>query len=174
MSNSWAKGFIEKAVDQGIIKGYPDGTFKPNNHLTRVQAAALLVRALDLKSDETAPFADIDGYSAVTKAEINAAYKFNIVKGQGGKFKPEEQVTRAQLALMIHRAYDYKIGKKYIPSKKAPYTDFGNYDAETVAAISMLHELGIATGAEGKFSPSNPATRAAAAKILVNFMGNVK
>ena len=174
ISDSWAKEFIEKAVGAGVIKGYPDGTFKPNKNLTRAQAASLLVRALDLQSDEIAPFKDIGGYATETKAEINAAYKFKIVKGQDGNFKPGEHVTRAQMALMIYRAYEYKTGMKYTPSKKAPYSDFGTYDVETVDAISMLHELGIATGSNGKFNPSNPTTRAHAAKILVNFIENAE
>ncbi|MER2089789.1 MAG: S-layer homology domain-containing protein [Sporosarcina sp.] len=174
IADNGLKNYIEQASAAGIINGYPDGTFKPNQKLTRVQAAALIVRALDLKTDETAPFGDINNYADQTKAEINAAFKYGIVKGDRGNFKPTEAVTRAQLALMIERAYRNVSGKPYTAFGKAPYSDFGNYDEETINAISMLHELNVATGYEGKFMPSNSTTRAQAAKIVVNFTSLLK
>lgn len=164
-----AQESIEKAVLTGLLKGHVDGTFKPENKLTRAQAASVIVRALKLSTDEVAPFKDIDSYAAETKAEINAAYKYGLVKGSNGNFIPSKVVTRAQLALMIDRAYTVASGKKYIVSSKAPYTDFGNADAETVNAISALYELGIATGSNGKYNPSGSTTRAHAAKMFVNF-----
>ena len=68
-----------------------------------------------------------------------------MIKGVNGKFMPSEKVTRAQFALMLERAFENYTGKKYTASAKAPYADFGNYGAEAVNAISMLHELGITT-----------------------------
>jgi lysophospholipase L1-like esterase len=164
------ESYITKAAAAGIVGGYADGTFKPNQKLTRVQAATMIVRALDLKTDEVAPFGDITNYADQTKADINAAYKYGITKGDNGSFKPTAPVTRAQLALMIERAYEHVTGVPYKASQKAPYSDLGNYSAETVNAISMLHELNIASGFEGKFTPSNPTTRAQAAKMFVNFI----
>lgn len=169
-----AKDYIEKAVAAGLFKGYADGTFKPENTLTRAQAASILVRALGLKTDEKAPFKDISGYAAETQADINAAYKFGLIKGSEGKFLPSNQVTHAQIALMIERAYALKTGVKYKASGKAPFSDFGNYNAETVNAISMLYEQGIPTGDDGKFMPGNSTTRAYAATILISFMEKVQ
>lgn len=165
-----AKEQIEKAVAAGLFKGYADGTFKPENTLTRAQASSILVRALDLKTDEKAPFKDISGLAAETQADINAAYKFGLVKGSEGKFSPSNQVTHAQIALMIERTYALKTGVKYKASNKAPYSDIGNYNAETVNAISMLYEQGITLGEAGKFMPNKPLTRAYAAVILIGFM----
>ena len=105
----------------------------------------------------------------INKADINAAYKYGIIKGNKGNFNPSDLVTRAQLALMIERAYGSVTGKAYKASTKAPYSDFGSYNAEVVNAISMLHELDVATGFQGKFMPSSSTTRAQAAKMIVNF-----
>ena len=137
--------------------------------MTRVQAAAIIVRALDLKAEKAAPFTDIGNYAAETQAEIAAAYKYQIVKGSNGKFMPGESVTRAQLALMIKRAYELKSTQPYIPTEMAPFSDFGNYDAETKNAITMLHKFGIANGSDGKYMPSKATTRGQAAKMFVNF-----
>ncbi len=166
----WAASYIQKAAALGMIKGYEDGTFKPNAGLTRSQAVSLIVRGLGLTTDEAAPFTDISKYAAETQAEIAAAYKYGIVKGNDGAFRPSDKVTRAQLALMIQRAYEAKTGKKYEVTNQAPFSDFGGYDQETINAISMLHELKIVDGNNGQFLPTQPTTRAHIAKMLVNFI----
>ena len=170
----WAESYIQKSALLGLLKGYPDGTFKPENPLTRAQAASLIVRALKLETTEAAPFKDIEKYATETKAELAAAYKFGIIKGDRGKFKPSEKVTRAQLALMIERAYAAKTGKKYTATKIAPFSDIAKYDEETINAISMLYELQVVDGSDGKFKPADPTTRAHAAKIFTNFLGGLK
>ncbi len=166
----WAEFYIQKAVQMGIFKGYKDGSFRPNDQLTRAQAAALITRALGLQTTEAAPFTDTGNLSKETQAEIAAAYKYGIIKGQNGKFNPSDNVTRVQMALMIARAYEYKTGETYKPTANAPFSDIGNYNKETVNAISMLYELKIITGSDGKFMPQDPTTRAHAAKMFVNIM----
>lgn len=169
IANHGLKSYIEQAAAAKIIGGYADGTFKPDQNLTRVQAVSIIVSALGLKTEELAPFGDIGNYADKTKADINAGYKYGIIKGNKGNFNPTDLVTRAQLALMIERAYGSVTGKAYKASTKAPYSDFGSYNAEVVNAISMLHELDVATGFQGKFMPSSSTTRAQAAKMIVNF-----
>ena len=173
IENHWGKDFIEQAVNEGIIKGYPDGTFKPDMHLTRAQTASLIVRALDLKTNVHAPFKDIENYDEATKAEIAAAYQYGIIKGHNGKFKPSDKVTRAQLALMIMRSYEFVKNEAYIAGEMAPFTDIALLDNETKNAISFLHEFDIASGTDNKFMPSNPATRGQATKILVTYVGAI-
>ncbi|MEK5214629.1 S8 family serine peptidase [Psychrobacillus sp. FSL H8-0487] len=170
----WAADYIQKAALLGFMKGYPDGSFKPEQSLTRAQATSLIVRALKLETQEAAPFSDIASYATETKSEIAAGFKFGIIKGENGKFKPSEKVTRAQLALMIERAYASKTGKKYVATKIAPFSDIAAYDEETINAISMLYELQVVDGSDGKFKPADPTTRAHAAKIFTNFMGGLK
>ena len=170
----WAAEYIQKAALLGFMKGYPDGSFKPEQSLTRAQATSLIVRALKLETQEVAPFEDIASYAAETKSEIAAGYKYGIIKGDNGKFKPSEKVTRAQLALMIERAYAFKTGKKYTATKIAPFSDIAAYDKETINAILMLFELQVVSGSDGKFKPADPTTRAHAAKIFTNFMSGLK
>lgn len=170
VSLHWAKEYIDKAIQAGLLKGYKDGTFRPNNQLTRAQAASIIVRALKLETADTAPFKDIEHIAAETRAEIAAAYKVGIVKGINGNFNPSQKVTRAQMALMMQRAFEYKSGEKYVVSKKAPFTDFGHYNKEVVDAISMLYETGIVTGNNGKYMPGNPTSRAHATKMIVNLI----
>ncbi|MFJ7738532.1 S-layer homology domain-containing protein [Lysinibacillus sp. NPDC097287] len=167
--NHWALPYIQKAAATGIMKGYADGSFKPEQAVTRVQATAILVRSLGLTTSETAPFTDISNYDAETQAEIAAAYASGLVKGTDGKFNPSQPVTRAQLALMINRAYELKTQQEYVVKGEVPFTDIATYNEETKRAIAMLYEFGIVTGSEGKFVPADSTKRSHAAKILVNF-----
>lgn len=166
----WAKGDIEKAAKANIIRGYSDGTFKPNNHLSRAQAASILVRALDLKATKPSPFTDIQGYHEETQAEIAAAYQFGLVKKNDGKFNPGEKITRAQLALMVKRAHELLTGQPYFVDEFAPFPDITNYDDEAKTAITMLYNFEVIEGSKGKFLPRDATTRAHAAKIFVNYM----
>lgn len=165
----WAKDFIDEAESLKLMNGYADGTFRPEVKLTRAQAASLVVRTLKLEAKNSAPFTDISSYAALTKEEIAAAYEAGIVKGSNGKFNPSAKVTRAQLALMLSRGYAHQKGVAYVPKKKAPFNDIHAYDEESVNAITMLYDFGIAAGANGQFKPANPTTRAHAAKMVVNY-----
>ena len=99
-ANHWAYPYIQKAAATGIMKGYDDGTFKPEIAVTRAQAAAILVRSLGLTTVEKAPFTDIHHYDAKTQEEIAAAYAFGLVKGSNGKFNPSQPVTFYHIALL--------------------------------------------------------------------------
>ncbi|WP_341300612.1 S-layer homology domain-containing protein [Lysinibacillus sp. FSL H8-0500] len=166
----WAKEYIQQAAATGIMNGYPDGTFRPEHHVTRVQAAAILVRSLGLTTQEQAPFTDIANYDAKTKSEIAAAYAHGLIKGTAdGKFNPAQPVTRAQLALMLYRAYEQQVNQPSVATgSELPFTDIASYDVETQQAIKMLYELGIVTGDGKKYLPAAPTKRGEAAKILVN------
>ena len=169
IENHWAKDFIQKTAEVGIMKGYADGTFRPEQNVTRAQAAAMLVRSLGLTTQKQAPFTDISSYDAKTQSEIAAAYANGLIKGTDGKFNPGQPITRAQLALMINRAYELQQKKPYVVKGNAPFTDIAVYNEETKHAITMLYELGIVTGSEGKFLPEASTKRSHAAKIFVNF-----
>lgn len=174
IENHWATAFIHKAASKGIMKGYADGTFRPEQNITRAQAATMLVRSLGLSTTDIAPFTDIASYDAKTQAEIAAAYAHGLVKGQEGKFNPSQPITRAQLALMIKRAYEKQYKEAYVVKNKTPFTDIASYNVETQDAITMLYELGIVTGSEGKFSPEASTKRSHAAKIFVSFSEQLK
>ncbi|KOS62297.1 S-layer homology domain-containing protein [Lysinibacillus agricola] len=174
IENHWAKDFIQKAAETGIMKGYADGTFRPEQNVTRAQAASMLVRSLGLTTKEQAPFTDIASYDDGTQSEIAAAYAYGLVKGTDGKFNPGQPVTRAQLALMINRAYEHQLKQPYAVKGKVPFSDIASYNEETKHAITMLYEQGIIIGNEGKFSPEASTKRSHAAKIFVNFNSLLK
>ena len=162
----WAAPYIEEAASLGLFNGYEDGTFKPDALMTRVQAVSVLVRLLGLTTDEPAPFKDIVNFSKETQVKIATAYKYGIIQGST-EFKPNDPVTRVQLALSLKGLYNFHYGKEYVPTVEAPFLDIEKYDEETQNAIIMLYELKIVSGNNGYFMPEEPATRAHIAKIFV-------
>lgn len=166
----WAKEDIETAVAKGLLKGYADGTFKPSNNLTRVQATSILVRALHLHSDSDAPYTDINKYNDETKSEIAAAYEAGLLIAKSGKFAPSSAISREELAIMMARAYALKVGEPYTALNIAPFKDIAKLPKESQQAITFLYDFEIAQGSNGVFNPIGKTTRAHAAKMYVNFL----
>lgn len=102
-ADGWYNASINAVVEAGYMKGYPDGTFKPDQAITRAEFAQLLSYFL---SDESVanPFADTANNWA--KHAIDKAFAQNIVKGYGNHtFRPEAQITRAESIAMINRTF---------------------------------------------------------------------
>ncbi len=96
-------GYIETAYDHGIIGGYPDGTFRPSNPITRGQIAKMLVLAREwlLARPERPSFSDVPpDYWAFPYVET--AFLHSIIGGyDDGTFRPHLEVTRSQLSKML-------------------------------------------------------------------------
>lgn len=116
-ADGWYNASINAVVEAGYMKGYPDGTFKPDQAITRAEFAQLLSYFL---SDESVanPFADTANNWA--KSAIDKAFAQNIVKGYGNHtFRPEAQITRAESIAMINRTF--KLSNK--PKVANPFVD---------------------------------------------------
>lgn len=95
--------YVRFLKQQGILSGYEDGTFKPNEPLTRAQMAKLLSTAFKLKGHPTKPFKDIEtGHWAAEYIDALAANGITTGKPDG-TFAPNEHVTRAQASAFLHR-----------------------------------------------------------------------
>ncbi|WP_102273705.1 S-layer homology domain-containing protein [Cytobacillus massiliigabonensis] len=105
----WAEEEIGYLINEGIISGYSDGTFRPNDTLTRQQASGLIVQALDLNlAGRPDPnFKDIKKGAYYYKA-IAAVAEEGLIRGSNGNFRPNESITRAQMAAILRRAFAYK------------------------------------------------------------------
>ena len=100
-----ASGAIQSAADKGIINGYTDGSFKPNNFVTRGQMASFIARAFEMK-EEALPFADVPLNSSAY-SDIRKATAFGVVSGyENGEFRPNNSVTRAHFAGFLARVLD--------------------------------------------------------------------
>lgn len=151
---------IEFLKEKGIIKGYSDGTFKPNNPVTRLQAIQMILREkgiTDFSNIADPGFMDVkpghDGYEEIAKAvELGIINGIENAKGQK-YFDANGKLTRAQAAKMIVLAYNLK-GNDSIVFKDVPKDNWA-YDY-----ISALAANKIAVGnADATFKPSITLTR---------------
>ena len=105
---------IKRLTDLGIINGYEDGTFRPNNHITRAQTVIMIVREMGLSSVGTkTSFIDVkkgsNGYE-----EIAFAVEKGFISGfSDGTFRPNEKLTRAQMAKILVKAYNLNSSSSY-------------------------------------------------------------
>ncbi|KGR90612.1 hypothetical protein CD30_10425 [Ureibacillus massiliensis 4400831 = CIP 108448 = CCUG 49529] len=153
--NYWAKDIINEFVEAGIIKGYEDQTFRPNQKVTRGQAAIMLTNALELDTENvsTIQYKDIKADHPYVK-EIAAVTNAGIMSGSNNKFEPNKPLTRAQMATILTNAFDLK------GNKTSTFKDVKK-DYYAYAAIDALYANNITAGYEDKtFKPSVPTTRA--------------
>jgi N-acetylmuramoyl-L-alanine amidase len=100
----WAYGSMMKAVSQGILLGFPDGSIRPDASISRAEVTAIMDRLLsDDEQAESAPFHDVpeDGWYAEA---VNRLYRKQIVYGVTSEtFAPHKIMTRAEAAVLIDR-----------------------------------------------------------------------
>ena len=101
-ATSWYNTAVSTLSSMGIITGYPDGTFRPNAAITRVEFAAIAAR-FDNDGDKTAAkFSDIATHWA--KDEISIAYNNGWITGYpDGTFGPQRDITRAETMTLVNR-----------------------------------------------------------------------
>jgi hypothetical protein len=99
----WAYDNINKLVALGAISGYTDGSFKPDNNITRAEFATVLVKAFQLENKDGKIFADIEAHWA--RDYIATAAIHGIVTGyDDNTFGPDDLLTREQMAVMTIKA----------------------------------------------------------------------
>lgn len=100
----WAAGYIQAAVDMGILKGYPDNTLRPNKKITRAEVTALVMNAFKFGSS-TKPvraFKDEKGIEPWSKGYISKACEIGVINGyKDNTFKPKNNISRAETFVII-------------------------------------------------------------------------
>lgn len=153
LSGHWAKGMIEELASQGIIAGYPDGSFHPNEHIKRHHMALIFTRAFEFNPiREAVSFSDVSPSHPYYEA-IMSLQQAGIVDGANGNFNPNHSLTRAEMAKILTLAFEIKPGGT-VAFQDVPTTHW-SYDY-----IAALAALKIVLGDNGKFKPDEPVTRA--------------
>ncbi len=114
VNGSWYSGYVGWAAEKGIFDGYPDGSFKPDDKITRQEAATAMTRYVNyvnahlLKvADASKNFEDKDNIAEWAAANVETMRQSGILKGNdAGDFLPESNITRAEAAAIIQRVRD--------------------------------------------------------------------
>ncbi len=176
LSGHWARDIALELAGIGIIQGYPDNTFRPDNNITRIESVAIIVRALELDStgeQELVSFSDSSDIPAWGRGAAAAAVRANLVKGSSGEaglaFNPNSLITRAEMAALTARIIDQKTGAALIP--EAGFADAGQMPDWARSDINLAAARGIIKGyPDNTFQPAKEVTRAEAASMIKNLL----
>lgn len=174
IQTSWAKEEIRTLADRFLLNGNTKDLFSPKAPVTRAQFASMLANALGL--DKTAgggPFSDIKGAEWYAQ-DVAAAYRAGLVTGSGGAFRPNDEITRQDLTVMLARALKLLDIQKGSGAAAKPYADAASFSAYAKDSIQAVSEAGLMQGAaqQGQFffNPAELTTREAAAKVLYQLL----
>ena len=165
-SNHWAASEISQATQLGIIKGIGDGRFGLGQSVTRAQFATMLVRLFNwaLVTPSTPSFSDNTNQNAWYYSEIETAVANGAVRKDTSLFRPNDIITREDMAVMLVRALGYDTLATSVAGYGLPFTDV----TQNVGYITMAYNFGITNGTTGTtFEPSGSATREQAVAMMI-------
>ncbi|MFA9422753.1 MAG: S-layer homology domain-containing protein [Sedimentibacter sp.] len=125
-SDLWSVNYIGFSQNKGVIEGYPDGEFKPEDTITRAEFATMISRFKMLKAEskETLPFSDVISHWSINY--LSAVYEKGYILGYtNGTFAPDQPITRAEAVTIINRAINRVPNKTNvkIDSYSNPFSD---------------------------------------------------
>lgn len=162
ISNHWAKAEITALCEKGIVAGYPDGTFRPENTLTRAEFIKMLVCAVSAPQTYTGGFSDVfagEWYAAYVQAAVSGG----IASGYpNGTFCPNSPVTREEAAKMLALLIKNDKGGGDLSA----FTDSGDISPWAAEFMQKAVANGIFKGTDGALMPKAQLTRAMAAAVI--------
>lgn len=163
----WARSFIESLTQRGIVKGFPDQTFRPDRSVTRAECAALLQAAFTRPAKRAyVPFRDVPASFWAANA-IRKAYETGFLSGYPEQvFRPNDNITRVQAIVALVSGLELQ------SSGAAPladlYQDAKEIPSYGVSAIATATELGMIVNYPNlkRLQPAQAATRAEVAAFI--------
>lgn len=175
ISGHWARGYIIRCSDLGVFSGVSDELFEPEGAMTRAMVATVLYR-LDgsptVKSSKSS-FSDVPTGQWYSPA-VQWAANNDIVSGVGdGSFLPEQNISRQELAVILHRYAQYK-GCDLSYASKLQYEDATSIAAWARRAVNWCSYESIVSGRpDGCFDPTASASRAEVAAVLIRYINYI-
>ena len=178
VENHWAQNYVEQLLNMGVVQGYTDGTFRPNNEITRAELVKVSLKANEIFPDSDYTNDRCDGPEGEILCKelfldlldwqedwVYKAKDLGIITGYNeNQFGPNNPITRAEALKVIIETFtpDYP-NTQFMQSPN--FTDIENHWA--LEYIKIASYLGIVQGYDDNtFKPNNPITRAEATKII--------
>jgi S-layer homology domain len=161
-SDYWAKGFIQELANRGVLSGFPDGSFRPNEPVTRAQFAAMVRQAF--RKSPTRPavsFTDVpETYWAI--GAVREAYTTGFMSGfPEGNFLPDENISRAQVLVSLANGLGYSANGSANGTLQV-YGDASSIQdwARPSIAAATQKQIVVNYPTVQTLNPNRPATRA--------------
>lgn len=165
----WAEAHIKQAATNGIVNGYPDGTFKPNHTVTRAEFTVMLMNTLKLKEEGAMlSFTDSSKIGPWAQKAVAQAIQAGIIKGyKDGTFRPGAEITRAEMAMMLANAS----GLSLEVNAATGFADDKNIPLWAKGAVAAIKKLELVKGKGlNEFDPEASTTRAEAVTVLMRIL----
>lgn len=177
ISKHWAADSIQMMARKFIVEGMSVTQFEPNKAITRGEFATYIAKGLGLSGNRTAAakFSDVNT-NTVMGAYIGAAAAASIVKGNtDGTFKPNNPITRQDMAAMMMRAAKTAGLTVSLPQSEAtylqPFSDSGKISSYAKTDVAQAIYLGIINGkTPTTLSPLTNATRAEGTVMIMRLL----
>ncbi len=164
----WARPFITELANRGVIRGFPDGSFRPDAPVTRAQFAAMLRQAFerdDIRS--SANFVDVPANYWASTA-IQEAYRTGFLSGYPGNvFNPEQNIPRVQVLVALANGLNYNVTGTPATALQA-FNDAGAIPGYAVNSVAAATQQQIVVNYPNvrTLNPNQTATRAEVAAFI--------
>jgi uncharacterized membrane protein len=170
IQNHWARTSILAAAQRNILKGYPDGTFRPAAPVTRAEFAAIIASGLPKQpaSRPAVTFVDVPANHWAAKA-IAEAYQSNYLSGYPNRiFQPNQHIPRVQALVALASGLNYKATVDPTTTLKKYYDDLGQIPSYATNAIAAVTEKNIVVNYPDikRLQPNQNATRGEIAAFI--------
>jgi len=147
----WAEEKIQKFVDSGVIEGYKDGTFKPDNFVTRAEFVTIINRYFEFEKTAAIGFTDIPK-DAWYKLQIEKAMGEGYILGYNdNSFRPNEYITRQEAAVIIAKLLKFELtSDDNNGNNLGEFNDSGNVPAWSKGPLNVLIRHSLLKGYPGK------------------------
>lgn len=178
--NSWFYESVDTVTKNGYFNGYPDGTFKPAESMTRAMFVTVISRMAEAKTDNSVTkFPDVPVNTWYTGA-VTWANENGIVLGRSDTvFDPNTAITRIEMCIIMSRYVKYlaaETGKTIKATEEAKtFTDTKDLSESYLDALNNCVAYGLIQGyADGTFRPNSGATRAEVATVATRFAAKLE
>ncbi len=172
----WGRDYVAWLSRRGVINGMGDGTFAPEQAVTRAQFAQLLAKTSgEALTGTDTPYTDVAPAAWYAPA-VAWCFRRGVAEETEGAFRPNEPIRRDEMARMLY-LYVQNVAGTELKAVAEPmsFTDAGEMSAARLEAVTAMQRAGIINGmGDGTFGPARSATRAQATTMLARFYRAVK
>ncbi|MEI7026224.1 NEAT domain-containing protein [Paenibacillus sp. y28] len=162
----WAKEYVERAVSLGIVNGYEDGTFRPDDEISRAEFTVLISRVLQLEDTGSAlNYSDLSLVPDWAKSDLAKVAAAGMISSyEDNTFRADRSITRSEIAVIVARALNLQLDD----ADSLNFADEQAVPPWAYAHVAAAYSKGIMNGRDNnQFAPAANATRAEAIKLIL-------
>ena len=171
VENHWAKDSINQWIEKGLIKGYSDGTFKPDGYITRGEFITLVNSVVNSEEEIEINFDDVTGDEWYYK-ELQKAIFLEYIKGyEDNTFRANQNISRQEVAVILQKLVQIEMSEE---NSLDSFNDTSDIPEWSRNALQLAVQKGYLIGyRDNSLKASNYITRAESVKVLSNLFGEV-